>query len=169
MRVILEVSAKKLVTTFEEFRKRFSNTVNDFSSPSSVPDKPEAIEKTADSYNFNVGFLSNDNKANDFMKARAKLRCQVRRQLRPSSSDLDKLQEQYELKIEELEKALAAMLDTISETILGIALKNDDFICTGCLSTAAKLYRLLCKYAQKRDTDWICDEFKRITGRNLND
>ncbi len=85
MRIILEDSAKGLVATFEEFRKRFSNTVNDFSSQNSVFDKPEAIEKTADSCNLNLGFLSNDNEVNEFMKTQIKLHRQVRRQLHSSS------------------------------------------------------------------------------------
>ncbi len=88
MRIILEGSAKELLTTFEEFRKRFSNTVNDFSSQNSVPDKPEAIEKTADSYNFNVGFLSNDNEVNDFMKAQANRHQAIRKAVKGGTIDL---------------------------------------------------------------------------------
>jgi len=163
MRIILEVSAKELAAAFEEVRKRFINTVKDFSAENDASDKPEAPENTVGSCDFNVGFLPIDNEVNKLLKAQTKLR----RQLHSSSSDPDKLQEQYETKIEELEKVLSAMRSTISETIIGIALRNDDFICTECLNIASKLYRLLRKYARKRDADWVRNEFKRITGRDI--
>lgn len=72
----------------------------------------------------------------------------------------------------ELEEALETiddMVDVIGKTIISIAHSNDDFICTECLNTAAKLYRLMRKYAQEDDADRIYKEFKEITGRNIDD
>ena len=72
----------------------------------------------------------------------------------------------------ELTEALESiddMVDTIAKLIVSIALSNEDFICTECLYTTKKLYQIMRKYAREEDADRIRDEFKEITGRNIND
>ena len=72
----------------------------------------------------------------------------------------------------ELTEALESiddMIDTIGKLIISIAHSNDDFICTECLYTAKKLYQIMRKYAREEDADRIRDEFKEITGRDIND
>lgn len=61
------------------------------------------------------------------------------------------------------------MVDVIGKLIINIALSNDDFICTECLHTANKLYRLMQKYAREDDADRIREEFQKITGRDICD
>lgn len=61
------------------------------------------------------------------------------------------------------------MVDTIGKIIISIADSNDDFICTECLYVASKLYQIMRKYAREDDADRIREEFKEITGRNIND
>lgn len=61
------------------------------------------------------------------------------------------------------------MVDVVGKLIISIALNNDEFICTECLYVANKLYQLLRKYAREEDADRIREEFKKITGRSIND
>lgn len=72
----------------------------------------------------------------------------------------------------ELTEALESiddMVDTIGKLIISVAHSNDDFICTECLYTANKLYQIMRKYAREDDADCIREEFKEITGRNIDD
>ena len=72
----------------------------------------------------------------------------------------------------ELTEALESiddMVDTIGRLLISIADSNDDFICTECLYVAKRLYQIMRKYAREEDADRIRDEFKKITGRNIND
>ena len=72
----------------------------------------------------------------------------------------------------ELTEALESiddMVDIIAKLIVSIALSNEDFICTECLYTAKKLYQIMRKYAREEDADRIYEEFKEITGRDIND
>lgn len=74
--------------------------------------------------------------------------------------------------LNEYETALSTiddMVDTIAKIITGIARSNDDFICTECLNTANKLYGLMRKYAREEDAERVRDEFKEITGRDIDD
>ena len=71
----------------------------------------------------------------------------------------------------ELTEALESiddMIDTIGKLIISIAHSNDDFVCTECLYTAQKLYQIMQKYTREEDADRIRDEFKEITGRDIN-
>lgn len=61
------------------------------------------------------------------------------------------------------------MVDVIGKLIISIAYSNDDFICTECLYVANKLYQLMRKYAREDDADRIYDEFKKITGRDIDE
>lgn len=61
------------------------------------------------------------------------------------------------------------MVDSIGKLIISIAHSNDDFICTECLYTANRLYRIIRKYAREEDADRIYGQFKEITGRNIDD
>lgn len=73
---------------------------------------------------------------------------------------------------EELTEALETiddMVNSIGKLIISIAISNDDFICTECLYTAKKLYQIMRKYAREDDADRIYEEFKKITGRSIND
>lgn len=72
----------------------------------------------------------------------------------------------------ELSEALETiddMVDRVGKLIISIALSNDDFICTECLYVAKKLYQIMRKYAREDDADRIYEEFKKITGRSIND
>ena len=72
----------------------------------------------------------------------------------------------------ELTEALETIddiVDVIGKLIISIAHGNDDFICTECLYTANKLYRLMQKYAREDDADRIREEFQKITGRDICD
>ncbi len=74
--------------------------------------------------------------------------------------------------LNEYETALSTiddMVDTIAKIITGIARSNDDFICTECLNTASKLYQLMRKYAREEDAERVYEEFREITGRNIDD
>lgn len=74
--------------------------------------------------------------------------------------------------VKELTEALEAiddMVDRVGKIIISIALNNDEFICSECLYVANKLYQLMRKYAREDDTDRIREEFKEITGRNIDD
>lgn len=71
---------------------------------------------------------------------------------------------------EELEEALDTiddMINRIGKIIIDIAVNNDDFICTGCLRTAEKLYLIMKKYAREEDSAATLERFKKITGRDL--
>lgn len=71
----------------------------------------------------------------------------------------------------ELNEALESiddMVDTIAKLIVSIALSNEDCICTECLYTAKKLYQIMRKYSREDDADRIYEEFKEITGRDIN-
>ncbi len=73
--------------------------------------------------------------------------------------------------LREFEEALSTiddMVDTIAKIIISIAQSNDDFICTECLNTANKLYRLLRKYAREEDAERVRNEFREITGRDID-
>jgi hypothetical protein len=59
------------------------------------------------------------------------------------------------------------MVDTIAKGIINIAHQNDDFVCTCCLGTARRLFRLMKKYAREEDTERIRAEWKHITGRDI--
>ena len=61
------------------------------------------------------------------------------------------------------------MVDRVGKIIISIALNNDEFICTECLYVANKLYQIMRKYAREDDADRIYEEFKKITGRDIND
>ena len=76
--------------------------------------------------------------------------------------------------IEAIDKDLWEALDTIDDMvnrigkiIIDIAVNNDDFICTGCLRTAEKLYLIMKKYAREEDSADTLERFKKITGRDL--
>ena len=60
------------------------------------------------------------------------------------------------------------MVDTIAKGIINIAHQNDDFVCTCCLGTARRLFRLLKKYAREEDTERIREDWKDITGRDID-
>lgn len=77
------------------------------------------------------------------------------------------MEESKEL-IEALE-SIDDMVDRIGKLIISIALSNEDFICTECLYVAKKLYQIMRKYAREDDADRIYEEFKKITGRSIND
>lgn len=73
---------------------------------------------------------------------------------------------------EELTEALETiddMVNSIGKLVISIAHSNDDFICTECLYTAKMLYQIMRKYAREDDADLIYEEFKKITGRSIND
>ena len=75
-------------------------------------------------------------------------------------------------KSKELTEALEAIddiVDRVGKLIISIALSNDEFICTECLYTSKKLYQIMRKYAREDDADRIYEEFKKITGRNIDD
>lgn len=59
------------------------------------------------------------------------------------------------------------MVDTIAKGIINIAHQNDDFVCTCCLGTARRLFRTLKKYAREEDTERIREDWKDITGRDI--
>lgn len=61
------------------------------------------------------------------------------------------------------------IIDRLGKLIINIAYSNDDFICTECLHTAHELYEIMRKYAREDDTDRIYEEFKEITGGNIDD
>lgn len=72
----------------------------------------------------------------------------------------------------ELDEALETiddMVDIIGKLIISIARSNDEFICTECLRTTHELYQIMRKYAREDDADRIYEEFKEITGRNIDD
>lgn len=72
----------------------------------------------------------------------------------------------------ELTEALESideMVDTMGKLIICIADNNDEFVCTECLYVAKRLYQLMRKYAREEDADRIREEFKEITGRDIND
>lgn len=60
------------------------------------------------------------------------------------------------------------MVDTIAKGIINIAHQNDDFVCTCCLGTARRLFRILKKYAREEDTERIREDWKDITGRDID-
>lgn len=71
----------------------------------------------------------------------------------------------------ELTEALESiddMVDTIGKLIISIAHSNDDFVCTECLYVVQKLYQIMRKYSREDDADRIYEEFKEITGRDIN-
>lgn len=61
------------------------------------------------------------------------------------------------------------IVDKVGKLIISIAHGNNDFICTECLHTAHELYVIMRKYAREDDADRIYEEFKKITGRNIDD
>lgn len=61
------------------------------------------------------------------------------------------------------------MVDVIGKQILWIAHDNDDFVCTCCLGTARRLFRLLKKYAREEDTERIREDWKDITGADIEE
>ena len=61
------------------------------------------------------------------------------------------------------------MVDTIAKGIINIAHQNDDFVCTCCLGTARRLFRLLKKYAREEDTERIRGDWKDITGADIEE
>lgn len=72
----------------------------------------------------------------------------------------------------ELDEALDAiddMVDVIGKQIIAIAYENKEFVCSQCLDTAAKLYRLMNRYAREEDANETAKHFKDITGRNIGD
>lgn len=72
----------------------------------------------------------------------------------------------------ELTEALEAIddiVDRIGKLIISIAHGNNDFICTECLHTAHELYGIMRKYAREDDADRVYEEFKKITGRCIDD
>lgn len=72
----------------------------------------------------------------------------------------------------ELTEALETIddiVDRVGKLIMSIAHSNDEFICTECLRTANKLYQIMRKYAREDDADWIREEFKEITGRDIDE
>lgn len=72
----------------------------------------------------------------------------------------------------ELNEALESiddMVDTIGRLIICIANSNEEFVCTECLYVAKRLYQTMRKYAREEDADRIYEEFKEITGRDIND
>ena len=78
-------------------------------------------------------------------------------------------------KVGELEKerdtalnAIDDMVDTIAKGIINIAHQNDDFVCTCCLGTARRLFGLMKKYAREEDTKRIREDWKDITGRDID-
>ena len=64
--------------------------------------------------------------------------------------------------------AIDDMVDTIAKGIINIAHQNDDFVCTCCLGTARRLFRLLKKYAREEDAERIREDWKDITGRDID-
>lgn len=73
--------------------------------------------------------------------------------------------------IDERDEALDTiddMVDTIAKGIINIAHQNDDFVCTCCLGTARRLFRLLKEYAREEDTERIREDWKDITGRDID-
>ena len=83
---------------------------------------------------------------------------------------------QERCKVGELEKerdtalnAIDDMIDTIAKGIINIAHQNDDFVCTCCLGTARRLFRLLKEYAREEDTERIREDWKDITGRDIEE
>lgn len=65
--------------------------------------------------------------------------------------------------------AIDDMVDTIAKGIINIAHQNDDFVCTCCLGTARRLFRLLKKYAREEDTEEIRCRWKEITGADIEE
>lgn len=73
---------------------------------------------------------------------------------------------------EELEEALDTIddiINSIGKMIIDIAVNNDDFICSCCLATAKKLYRIMKEYAREEDSTDTFERFKKITGRDLDE
>lgn len=73
---------------------------------------------------------------------------------------------------EELQDALEQvdeMVDGIGTIIKQIACANYSSMCTTCHRTAKGLYRIFCNYAREEDCDRIRDEYKDITGRDLDE
>lgn len=73
---------------------------------------------------------------------------------------------------EQLEEALDTiddMVNTISERIISIAHDNEDFICSCCIRTAKTLFGLLKDYAREEDVTDISEQWKDITGREIED
>lgn len=66
-------------------------------------------------------------------------------------------------------EAIDDMVDVVGKLIISIAINNDEFICTECLYIAGKLHQLLRKYAREDDADRIREEFKEITGRDIDE
>lgn len=72
----------------------------------------------------------------------------------------------------ELTEALETIddiVDRIGKLIMGIAQSNEDFICTECLCTAGELYQIIREHACEDDANQIAEEFKEITGRNIDE
>lgn len=61
------------------------------------------------------------------------------------------------------------MVDTIAKGIINIAHQNDDFVCTCCLGTTRRLFRLMKKYAREEDTERIREDWKDITGADIEE
>lgn len=85
----------------------------------------------------------------------------------PNKPEPLKMEESKEL-TEALE-SIDDMIDTMGKLIICIADSNDDFVCIECLYVTKRLYQLMRKYAREEDADRIRDEFKKITGRDIND
>lgn len=64
-------------------------------------------------------------------------------------------------------EAIDDMIDVIGKQIIRIAHDNDDFVCTCCLGTTRRLFRLLKEYAREEDTERIREDWKDITGRDI--
>lgn len=72
----------------------------------------------------------------------------------------------------DLEEALSAvdgLVDTIGQMIIDIAYDNKDFICTQCLKTTKELYQLMTLSAREEDCASIAEQYKEITGRDIDE
>lgn len=61
------------------------------------------------------------------------------------------------------------MVDVIGRQIIRIAHDNYVFVCPCCLGTAYKLFGLMKKYAREEDTERIREDWKDITGADIEE
>lgn len=74
-----------------------------------------------------------------------------------------------EAELDEALNTIDDMVDVIGRQIIAIAYENKDFICTQCLDTAAKLYKLLKNYAREEDAVKTAAHFAYVTGRDIEE
>lgn len=71
--------------------------------------------------------------------------------------------------LEELQDQMDDAVDSLGRIIIEIASDNSDFVCSACLRTAKELYQILKSIAREEDCESICEQYAKITGRDIND